>query len=470
MPQKIIPVVMCAGAGIGLWPISRDTMPKQFIPLFGRESSFQRTLQLLSDATVFDRPIIVTSAEYRFTVADQLQAIGAQAEIVLEPFRRDSAPAVAISVELGLARDAAALIGVFAADHVMQNGKVLVETCARAAAVAAQGRIVTIGIPPSCPSTHYGYIRPGAEIAAGVHAVESFVEKPDAVQAAQYLADGYLWNSGNFIFDAATMRSELEIFAPEIMAGARETIARSQWDLGFLLLDAAAFAKAPKMSIDDAVLERTQKAAVVSGHCGWSDVAGWSAVWELAAKGQGGNVVEGRGYVVDGANNLVHSDEALVAVIGLDDIAVIATRDAILVTPKAKADKVENVVALIASNGEAEAGAHRETQRPWGKYLSIDLGARHQVKRITVKSGGVLSLQKHFHRAEHWVVVRGTAEVTRNEETFVVHENESIYLPIGCIHRMANPGKIPLEIIEVQVGSYLGEDDIIRIEDIYKRI
>ncbi|RYE31259.1 MAG: mannose-1-phosphate guanylyltransferase/mannose-6-phosphate isomerase [Hyphomicrobiales bacterium] len=470
MSQKIIPVVMCGGTGIGLWPIARDTMPKQFISLFSRESSFQRTVQLLSDATVFDKPIIVTSAEYRFTVADQLQAIGVQAEIVLEPFRRDSAPAVAIAVELGLERDAAAIVGVFAADHVMQNGKIFVETCARAAAVAAQGRIVMVGIPPTCPATHYGYIRPGAQIAEGVSEVETFVEKPDALQAAQYLTEGYLWNSGNFIFDAATMRDELETFAPEIIVGAGEALAGSHRDLGFRVLDAVAFAKATKISIDYAVMERTQKAAVVSGHCGWSDIAGWSAVWELSAKGQDGNAIEGRGYVIDGSNNLVRSEEALVAVIGLDDIAVIATRDAILVTPKAKAGQVKDVVALIASNGEAEAGAHREIQRPWGKYLSIDLGARHQVKRITVKSGGVLSLQKHFHRAEHWVVVRGTAEVTRDEETLIVHENESIYLPIGCVHRMANPGKIPLELIEVQVGSYLGEDDIIRIEDIYKRV
>lgn len=470
MSQKIIPVVMCGGVGIGLWPIARDTMPKQFIPLFGQESTFQRAVQLLSDKAVFDKPIVVTSSEYRFTVADQLQAIGVQAEIVLEPVRRDSAPAVAIAVELGLARDGAAIVGVFAADHVVQDGALFVETCARAAKVAAQGRIVTIGIPPTYPASQYGYIRPGAEITDDARQVEAFVEKPDAVQAARCLADGYLWNSGNLIFDAATMRAELEIFAPGVIRAAREAVAKSTSDLGFRVLDTGAFARALKISIDYAVMERTTKAAVIAGHFGWSDVAGWAAIWDLSDKGKCGNVVEGRGYVVDGANNLVRSEEALVAVVGLDDVAVIATRDAILVMPKAKADKVKDVVAMIASNGEAEAGAHREVHRPWGKYLSIDLGSRHQVKRITVKSGGVLSLQKHFHRAEHWVVVRGTAEVTRDEETLVVHENESIYLPIGCTHRMANPGKIPLEIIEVQVGSYLGEDDIVRIEDIYKRV
>jgi mannose-1-phosphate guanylyltransferase/mannose-6-phosphate isomerase len=469
MSSKIIPVVMCGGAGTRLWPISRDTMPKQFIPLLGQESTFQRTMRLLSDASVFSQAIVVTNVEYRFTVLDQLQAIGLAAQIVLEPARRDSAAAVATATELALARDEAAVVGVFAADHVVQDGALFVETCRRAGVVAAQGRIVTIGIPPTNPATGYGYIRPGEELGDGARQVSAFVEKPDAARAAQYLLDGYLWNSGNFIFDAVTMRAELETFEPEIIAPVADAVARATRDLDFLLLDAASFAEAKKISIDYAVMERTQKAAVVAGHFGWSDVGGWAAVWDLSAKNEEGNAIEGRGYVLDGANNLIRSEEALVAVIGLDDIAVISTRDAVLVTPKAKADKVKEMVALITAKGESEAGTHREVQRPWGRYLSIDLGVRHQVKRITVKPGGVLSLQKHFHRAEHWVVVRGTAEVTRNDETIVVHENESIYLPIGCVHRMANPGKIPLEIIEVQVGSYLGEDDIIRIEDIYRR-
>ncbi|KRE11264.1 mannose-1-phosphate guanyltransferase [Bosea sp. Root381] len=469
MSSKIIPVVMCGGAGTRLWPVSRDTMPKQFIPLLRQESTFQRTIRLLSDASVFGHAIVVTNAEYRFTVLDQLQAIGIAAEIVLEPTRRDSAAAVATATELALARDDGAIVGVFAADQVVQDGALFVETCRQAGVVAAQGRIVTIGIPPTNPATGYGYIRPGMDLGDGARQVAAFVEKPDAVRAAQYLLDGYLWNSGNFIFDAATMRAELEAFEPGIVAPVAEAVAKAKRDLDFLLLDAESFATAKKISIDYAVMERTQKAAVVAGHFGWSDVGGWAAVWDLSDKKENGNAIDGRGYVLDGSNNLIRSEEALVAVIGLDDIAVISTRDAVLVTPKSKADKVKDMVALITAKGESEAGAHREVQRPWGRYLSIDLGIRHQVKRITVKPGGVLSLQKHFHRAEHWVVVRGTAEVTRNEETIVVHENESIYLPIGCVHRMANPGRIPLEIIEVQVGSYLGEDDIIRIEDIYRR-
>ncbi|CAH1662188.1 Mannose-6-phosphate isomerase / Mannose-1-phosphate guanylyl transferase [Hyphomicrobiales bacterium] len=469
MVSKIIPVVMCGGAGTRLWPVSRDTMPKQFIALLGQGSTFQRAMRLLADTSVFAEPIVITNAEYRFTVLEQLQAIGVSAQIVLEPTRRDSAAAVAVATELALARDERAVVGVFAADHVVQDGALFVETCRKAGVVAAQGLIVTIGIPPSHPATGYGYIRPGDEIAGGARQVAAFVEKPDAKRAAEYLLDGYLWNSGNFIFDAATMRTELEAFEPQVLEPVVEAVSRAKPDLDFLLLDAEAFARAKKISIDFAVMEQTKKAAVVAGSFGWSDVGGWSAVWDLSEKDASGNAVEGRGYVLDGSNNLVRSEDALVAVIGLDDVAVISTRDAVLVAPKGKADKVKEMVALIASRGESEAGAHREIHRPWGKYLSVDMGERYQVKRITVKPGGILSLQKHYHRAEHWVVVRGTAEVTRNDETIIVHETESIYLPIGCVHRMANPGKIPLELIEVQVGSYLGEDDIVRIEDVYRR-
>ncbi|WP_454658289.1 mannose-1-phosphate guanylyltransferase/mannose-6-phosphate isomerase [Bosea beijingensis] len=470
MPSKIIPVIMCGGAGTRLWPVSRDSMPKQFIPLFGQDSTFQRAMKLLSNDKVFTPAIVITNVEYRFTVQEQLQACGLSAQIVLEPMRRDSAAAVAAATELALARDPDAVVGVFAADHVVQDGDLFVETCRQAGIIAEQGRIVTIGIPPTSPATGYGYIQPGEDVTAGARRIAAFVEKPDAKRAAQYLLDGYLWNSGNFIFDAATMRAELESFEPEVLAPVSDAIARAEPDLDFLLLDSAAFGQAKTISIDYAVMERTRKAAVIAGNFGWSDVGGWSAVWELSEKDTDGNVIEGRGYVLNGSSNLIRSEDALVAVIGLDDIAVISTRDAVLVAPKAKADKVKEMVALITAHGESEAGAHREIQRPWGKYLSVDMGARYQVKRITVKPGGILSLQKHFHRAEHWVVVRGTAEVTRNDETIIVHETESIYLPIGCLHRMANPGKIPLELIEVQVGSYLGEDDIVRIQDIYKRV
>ena len=470
MANAIIPVVMCGGAGTRLWPVSRDSMPKQFISLLGGLSTFQRTMRLLADAGVFDRPIVVTNADYRFIVQDQLQSVGVEAQIVLEPTRRDSAAAVAVATALALSRDPDAVVGVFAADHVMQDGALFVETCKRAGRVAAQDRIVTIGVRPTYPAIGYGYIRPGEPICDDARAVVAFVEKPDEARAAQYLLDGYLWNSGNFIFSAQTMRGELETFEPEVLGPVAEAVAKARRDLDFLRLDEDAFGRAKKISIDYAVMERTRKAGVVPGDFGWSDVGGWSAVWDLSPKDEAGNAVSGRGYALNARNNLISAEEQLVGVIGLDDVAVIATRDAVLVAPKAQADQVKALVDLFTRNGESEAAAHSEIHRPWGKYLSIDLGARHQVKRITVKPGGILSLQKHYHRAEHWVVVRGTAEVTRDHETIVVHENESIYLPIGCVHRMANPGRIPLELIEVQVGSYLGEDDIVRIEDVYKRV
>ena len=466
---KIIPVVMCGGAGTRLWPVSRDSMPKQFIPLFGGDSTFQRTMRLLSDASVFAAPIVITNENYRFTAQDQLQAIGVSASIVLEPSRRDSAAAVAAATLLALAQSEDAVVGVFAADHVVQDGALFVRTCAEAARVAAAGRIVTIGVPPTHPATGYGYIRPGVELGGGARKVDAFVEKPDAARAAQYLLDGYLWNSGNFIFSARAMREEFEAYAPDVLGPVAESVARAGRDLGFLLLGSEAFSRARKTSIDYAVMERTDKSAVVPGGYGWSDVGGWGAVWDLSSKDDDGNAIVGRGYVLGARNNLIRADDQLVAVLGLDDIVVVSTRDAVLVAAKDQADKVRDVVSLIRARGESEAGEHREIQRPWGRYLSIDMGARYQVKRIPVKPGGVLSLQKHYHRAEHWVVVRGTAEVTRDHETIVVHENESVYLPIGCVHRMANPGKIPLELIEVQVGSYLGEDDIVRLEDVYSR-
>ena len=411
---------MCGGAGTRQWPVSRDSMPKQFISLFGSESTCQRTMRMLSDRSVFDSPIVVTNADYRFTAQDQLRQIGLDAEIVLEPDRRDSAPAVATATELALARREDAVVGVFAADHVVQDARLFVETCQRAGRVAAQQRIITIGIPPTHPATGYGYVRQGAQIEEGARWVEAFVEKPDAERAARYLLEGYLWNSGNLIFCARTMRAELEAFAPDVAVPVARALEAARRDLDFLLLDADAFAAARKISLDYAVMERTSKAAVTPGAFGWSDVGGWAAVWDLAPKDEAGKAVFGRGYVLDGKDN------------------------------------------LIRAKGESEAGEHRKIQRPWGKYLSVDLGERHQIKRITVKPGGVLSLQKHDHRAEHWVVVRGAAEVTRNGEVVVMHEKESNYLPIGCVHRMANPGKIPLELIEVQVGSYLGADDILR--------
>lgn len=469
---KIIPVIMCGGAGTRLWPVSRNSMPKQFIPLLGKLSTFQRIAQTVCNHEQFDDLIVITSVEYRFTVIDQLQTIGAYAEVVLEPMRRDSAAAVAVATELALRRNPEAIVAVLAADHIIQSEKLFAETCAAAARVAGDQRIVTIGIPPTHPATGYGYISPGKPLPSHETArtVDRFVEKPDAETAARYVLDGYLWNSGNFIFHAQTMRDEIKHFEPAIMDAVAAAITMAKNDLDFLLLDSDAFEKVVKKSIDYAVMEHTSKAAVVPGAFGWSDVGGWAAVWELSERDASGNAISGRGYILNGTNNYVHSEYGLAAIIGINDIVVISTRDAVLVVPKDQADSVKNMVATLQSADEMSATEHLESFRPWGKYISIDRGERYQVKRITVKPGGILSLQKHFHRAEHWIVVKGTAEVTRDSEIILVHENESIYLPIGCVHRMANPGRIPLELIEVQVGSYLGEDDIIRIEDAYKRL
>jgi mannose-1-phosphate guanylyltransferase/mannose-6-phosphate isomerase len=469
--KKIIPVIMCGGAGTRVWPASRETMPKQFIALLGDRSTFQNTLLRLN-AQVFDEPVIVTNHDYRFLVQEQMQQVGVTGQIVLEPERRDSAAAVAIACELAAARAPDAVVAVFAADHVVQKVEAFQALCVKASEAAAQGHIVTLGVTPTHAATGYGYIRPGALAVAesGVARVEAFVEKPDAATAEKYIEQGYLWNSGNFFFRADVMRGELAAFEPEIAAAAAQAFAAARKDLGFLALDAAAFGKAPKTSIDYAVMERTSHAAVIPADIGWSDVGNWQAVWDLSDKDDRGNAVRGHGVVVAGENCYVRADDKLTAVLGVSDVIVVATDDAVLVLGAQYGDKVKNLVDELKRRKRKEAREHSRVYRPWGYYQSIDAGERHQVKRIVVRPGHKLSLQKHFHRAEHWIVVRGAAEVTRDADTVMVHENESIYLPIGSVHRLVNPGKIDLELIEVQTGSYLGEDDIVRIEDVYRRV
>jgi mannose-1-phosphate guanylyltransferase/mannose-6-phosphate isomerase len=467
---KIIPVVMCGGSGTRMWPESRETLPKQFIPLFGALSTFQTTLQMLADEMVFERPIVLTNIDYRFLVAEQLAKIGLMAEIVLEPVRRDSAAAVAVAAELALKRSPEAIVAVLAADHVVSRPDVLVSLCAQASRAAAQGSIVTLGITPTYAATGYGYIRPGVDLAVeGVRKVEAFVEKPDEATAKRYIAEGYLWNSGNFIFRAEQMKAEVAQFEPAIAEAAVKAVAGARRDLQFLLLDEAALASAPRKSIDYAVMEHAQDVAVVPADMGWSDVGTWSSVQDLSDKDAQGNCVRGQGVVVGGSNVLIRSEEHLTAVVGVSNVIVVTTTDAVLVLDARQADRVKELVETLKKQERREVIEHKRIYRPWGYYQGIDQGGRYQVKRIVVKPQGRLSLQKHFHRAEHWVVVKGTAEVTCDENVSLVHENESIYLPIGSVHRLSNPGKIDLELIEVQVGSYLGEDDIVRIEDVYNR-
>jgi mannose-1-phosphate guanylyltransferase / mannose-6-phosphate isomerase len=471
MATPIVPVIMCGGAGTRLWPVSRESMPKQFVSLVGAGSTFQQVLGRISQPDLFTRPIVITNTEFRFVVAEQLRESGIEADIVLEPARRDSGPAVAVAAMLAAARDRDALVLVLAADHVVRKPDEFCEACRRAAEAAAEGKIVTFGIKPTHPATHYGYIRPGKALNGGaVHTVEAFVEKPDAVTAAGYVADHYLWNSGNFLFHAATMLGEIERFEPAMAEAAKAAIEGLTRDLDFLRLAADPFARAPKKSIDYAVMERTRLAAVVPADLGWSDVGSWSTVWEVLDHDQAGNATEGPVVMLDSRNSLVRSEEPmLTTVVGLDDVIVVSTADAVLVSARSKAEQVKTLVEQLKARNHPAAVEHRRIYRPWGYYQDIDLAPRYRVKRIVVKPGSKLSLQKHFHRSEHWVVVSGTAEVTLGSEVRSVHENESIYIPIGSVHRLANPGRIPLELIEVQVGSYLGEDDIVRLDDVYGR-
>jgi mannose-1-phosphate guanylyltransferase/mannose-6-phosphate isomerase len=462
---------MCGGAGTRVWPESRESLPKQFIPLIGETSTFQAIIKILMDGDIFDAPIVITNADYRFRVAEQLEEIGAKATIVLEPVRRDSGPAVATAAILAARTAPDAIVAVLAADHVFSDGKKFAQLCREAGEAASRGSIVTFGVTPDHAATGYGYIRAGEALDAGdgIRKVAAFVEKPVEADAERFVAQGYLWNSGNFVFRADVMLDEIRRFEPEMAQAVDEAVAGASRDLDFLVLDSARFAKATKKSIDYAVMERTDKAAVITADVGWSDVGLWSTVWRLSERDADGNSLRGHAVAIDSRNVLVRSNNHLAAVIGLDNVIVVATEDAVLVADQRQSDKVKQLVDLLKARKWREATEHKRSYRPWGYYQSVDSGARYQVKRIVVKPGGRLSLQKHYHRAEHWVVVHGTAEVTRNGEIHYVHENESIYLPIGCEHRMANPGKINLELIEVQTGGYLGEDDIVRIEDIYNR-
>jgi mannose-1-phosphate guanylyltransferase/mannose-6-phosphate isomerase len=469
MNGRIIPLVMCGGAGTRLWPASREVHPKQFLRLFGARSTFQDTLARISDAGLFERPIVVTNAAYRFMVLEQLAEIGMEADILLEPMRRDSGPAIAAGAAFALTRDKDAVVLALAADHVVRDTGAFVAACREGLAVAVAGHIVTFGVRPERAATEYGYINPGEVISGEVRAVAKFVEKPDPAKAAGYMKAGYLWNSGNFMFRASVLLDEYRALDGQSMQAVGDSVAKAGRDLGFITLDPGEFGSAKAISIDYAVMEKTPRAAVIPVACGWSDIGSWHAVWELSVKDAEGNAARGAAVFEDSRNCNVSTDRALVALEGVDDLVVVATQDAVLVSRQKDANGLKRLVAKLKVVAPAVTEDHIRVHRPWGSYQSVDNGDRHQVKRIIVKPGGRLSLQKHHHRAEHWIVVRGTAQVTVNELIRTVHENESIYIPIGAIHRLENPGKIQLELIEVQTGSYFGEDDIIRIEDDYRR-
>ncbi len=465
----IIPTIMCGGAGTRLWPASRDSMPKHLLPLFDGLSTFQLTVLRFKGHAGFGRPVIITSADARFLIGEQLSAIGAQADIILEPSRQDSAAAVATGAIHLAAQGSDTVCLMLAADHKIEDAAAFRAACLKASEGARSGLIMTLGIKPTAPATGYGYIHPGQPIAGGSFRIQAFREKPDAATAARYIADGYLWNSGNFLFSPAVMRRELQMHAPDILAACEGAYATAERDADFVRLDAETFKTVRKTSIDFAVMEKTTSAGVTPYASDWSDIGTWDALWDASIKDANGNAGTGDVSIHGSRNSLVQSDGLLTAVVGVEDLIVVANRDAVLVTTRARSGEVKELVADLRRNKRREADEHLRMYRPWGWYQRIDIGPRFQVKRIHVVPGGRLSLQKHFHRAEHWVVVQGTAEVTVDASVSMVRENEAIHLPLGCVHRMVNPGKIPLEIVEVQIGSYTGEDDIVRIEDIYGR-
>ena len=463
------PVLLSGGSGTRLWPLSREAYPKQFLPLAGDDTMLQATwLRVAGIAGA--APIVVANEEHRFLVAEQLRQVGAPtAAILLEPLGRNTAPAIAAAALQATIDGADPLLLVLPSDHVIVKADAFRGAVRAASAAAEQGALVTFGIVPAAPETGFGYIQAADAEIAGVRRVARFVEKPDIATARSYLADGgYYWNSGMFLFRASRYLQELERFRPDVLVATRQAFERAKRDGDFIRLDKDAFAACPADSIDYAVMERTDAAAVLPVDIGWSDLGSWAALWDVATRDADGNATIGDVIAVDSRNSYVHG-RRLVALVGVDDLVVVDTDDAVLVARKDRVQDVKDVVARLKHEHRSQAALHREVHRPWGSYDSVDVGARFQVKRIKVKPGARLSLQSHTQRAEHWIVVSGTARVTRDNDVFELHANQSTYIPIGARHRLENPGTQMLELIEVQSGDYLGEDDIVRYDDVYGR-
>jgi len=464
------PVVLAGGAGSRLWPKSRVALPKQFLSLTSTETMLQDTLARL-DGTDVSTPIVICNEAHRFLVAEQLRQTNVMhGGIILEPVGRNTAPAIALAALHALKNDDDALLLVLAADHLIQDLSKFHQAIEVAQSLATQGKLVTFGIVPDEPHIGYGYIKSGSELEGG-YTVAEFVEKPNLVTATQYVDSGeYFWNSGMFMFKASVYLQELKKYAPAIFTACENAIETETNDLDFIRIDTDLFSASPDDSIDYAVMEKTEHAAMVTLNAGWSDVGSWSSLWETTKdKDTNGNAITGDVMLENVSNSYVNAEERLVAVVGLDDVVVVETKDAVLVANMDKVQDIKSIVTQLKSEKRPEFEFHREVYRPWGKYDNIDSGSRFKVKRITVKPGGKLSVQMHRHRAEHWVVVSGTANVVIDDKKTMLVENQSTYIPVGSVHSLENPGKIPLELIEVQSGTYLGEDDIVRFSDHYGR-
>ncbi|QZA78238.1 mannose-1-phosphate guanylyltransferase/mannose-6-phosphate isomerase [Deefgea tanakiae] len=473
--MTITPVILCGGSGTRMWPLSRGGYPKQFLSLYGDESLLQQTATRLKGLPDVAAPLLISNNDQRFLVAEQLRAVGVnKAKIVLEPVGRNTAPAVAAAAVIALENNPDAVLMVLPSDHVIVHSDVFQRLVLQAAVVAEQGKLVTFGISPTEPNTGYGYIRVGKKLFESdtSYEVAEFVEKPNAERAAEFLATGeYYWNSGMFIFRADLYLQELAKFQPKMLEQVKLAVNASKRDLDFVRLDSEAFSACPSDSIDYAVMEQTDHAAViVAAGLGWNDIGSWTALSEVSPSDEHGNNLVGDVMVEGVSNSYIRSENRMIAALGVDNLVIVETADAILVAHKDRVQDVKNIVNRLQAAGRSESVTHRKVYRPWGSYEGIDAGSRFQVKRIIVNPGASLSLQMHYHRAEHWIVVSGTARVVNGDKTLLLCENQSTYIPIGATHRLENPGKFPLEMIEVQSGSYLGEDDIVRFEDTYGRV
>jgi mannose-1-phosphate guanylyltransferase / mannose-6-phosphate isomerase len=476
-PTMIQPVIICGGSGTRLWPLSREHHPKPLHALNGERTLLQETALRSRGLEAAAEPLVVCNEHHRFMVREQLAAIGARPRaLLLEPLGRGTAPALTLAAVHAVTADDPGLLAM-PSDHFITDAAAFRAAVQRGAELAGRGFIVTFGVPPTAPETGFGYIRAGRAIGADASHVEQFVEKPDAALAARYLASGsYLWNAGIFAVRASVWIEAVGALRKQMLSACERAVRTGSRDGGFLRVGSAAFAECPADSIDYAVMERlgegsacSAEAVVVRMEAGWSDVGAWDALWELEKKDADGNVIHGDVHAADTRNALLISQSRLLACVGMEDVVVVETPDAVMVAHKDRAQAIGGLVSRLKSAGRAECLAHRKVHRPWGSYDSLEHGERFQVKRISVNPGAALSLQMHYHRAEHWIVVRGTARVTRGEETFLLGENESTYIPPGTKHRLENPGKLPLELIEVQSGAYLGEDDIVRFDDAYGR-